>query len=207
MKKRIGLTLGALALVTTTALAVAGPGGGDCGGPGGGHGAMGSDGYAMHHGMMHGQGGSGMHHGMMREKGGAGMHGGRMGAHGKGAYGKGTMGPRMLQRLDWALELNGEQRDQVRSLLKQQQGEHQARREQMRALHRQLNELDPAASDYESKVQQLAEQQAQLMAKMWTQRGQLHAQIGALLSPEQQATWDEMHRQMGDHRGHHQDPS
>ncbi len=166
MKKKLGLTVGALVLVAGTTLALAGGKGYNCD----------------------------------REQGewGKQRHGGGYGDH---AGGKGSMmGPRMLQMLDWELELSDQQRDQIRELMKAHQDSMAGQRSHMQ-LHRAMRELDPASADYQQQVKELAEQQAAAISQRMVAHAQTYADIYAVLTPEQQQLFKAMRDKKAGKRG------
>lgn len=167
MKRKLGITLGALALASGLAYA-AGPGGWGCDGSG----------VGMGYGMGMGLGmGPGMHGGM-----GYGMQGG--------------MDPdRMVDRLDRRLSLTDEQEAQVFQLLQQQQAKHRSQHETLWQLLEQQRQLDPGSADYVARSAAMAKQRAALMEGFMAERAQLQADIHAVLTPEQQQQFRSLREQ------------
>ncbi|HEY5717633.1 MAG TPA: Spy/CpxP family protein refolding chaperone [Motiliproteus sp.] len=121
--------------------------------------------------------------------GGEGYGYGRMHGEGRGGH------ERMLGYMADELQLSGSQRDQIQSLLAQQGDP----REQMRTLREQMRSMDPTSPDYMEQVSALAKQQSQRMEAKLVQHAELQQQIYALLTPQQQQRWSELH---GGWRGH-----
>lgn len=62
-------------------------------------------------------------------------------------------------------------------------------------------DLDPGAADYQAQVEQLAEAKSERMKEAMLQRAQMHADIYAILTPEQREKFVEVKQQMRDKRG------
>ncbi|OMH38953.1 Spy/CpxP family protein refolding chaperone [Motiliproteus sp. MSK22-1] len=129
-------------------------------------------------------------------------NGGGWGKHHKsGGYdrhGKGSMmGAKMLNVLDWELELTAEQRDQIRSLMKDQQAQKGQMNSPKQNMRKSMMELDPGSADYQEQVKQLAQQQADQITQRMTERAETYAAIYAVLTPEQQQTFKELKGQWG----------
>ncbi|MCW8887102.1 MAG: Spy/CpxP family protein refolding chaperone [Motiliproteus sp.] len=127
----------------------------------------------------------------------------RMGS--KGRYSEhsqrgGMMGAKMLQKLDWALELSAEQRDQIRDIMKDRQAEMTGKRDQMMSLRQSMKNLDPNTADYQTQVNKLAQQQADAARERVLGHAETYAAIHGVLTPEQQAEFKELKEKWGDKR-------
>jgi Spy/CpxP family protein refolding chaperone len=182
---KIGITLAALVLGGGAVLALAGPGG-DCQGYGG---------------MGYGGGGWPMHSGGMYS---GGMYQGGMYQGIKGAGGPRQMQQWMLGRLDQQLALTDQQQQQIGDLITKHQQQMPANLAQMQQFRSQMHNLDPAAADYAEQVEILAKQQAALMSQRMVERANNHAELYALLTPEQQQSFRQLQQQRGERRGGHQ---
>ncbi len=163
MKKKVGLTIGALVLAGGAAIAIAAPGFGGCDGPGGW---------------------------------GKGWHGGKHDSHFQGAVG--MKGARLLQVLDWELELSDQQHDQIRSLLKERQQDMIDHRQQMQQLFLSMGQLDPTSSDYPQQVNKLAAQQGGAVTERISGYAQTYADIYGLLNAEQQRRFNSLKQKWGE---------
>lgn len=115
---------------------------------------------------------------------------------GKG-YGKRDpekMQQRMLKKLDKQLSLSDEQKQQIGELMAKNRSGMQKPKQSMKQFRSQMHELDPAASDYQAQVEVLAKQQADLISQKIVERANQHAEMFALLTPEQQQKYREMER-------------
>lgn len=117
---------------------------------------------------------------------------------GPGMGGRGGMDPEVrVDRLAARLDLNAEQREQVRAIIDKAQPETLALREKLNDNRQQLQTLARDGDARESEVRKLAEAQGKLMADMIVQRTKVHSAINAVLTPEQR----ERFQQMGPGRG------
>ncbi len=111
-----------------------------------------------------------------------------------------------LDKLGQQLGLTEAQRQQVDRLLSQHPQQMVDKQEQMQQFRSQMHRLDPAAADYQDQVAVLAKQKAELMSQQLMARARLHAEIYAILTPEQQQAFRQLEpqrrdRQRRDHQG------
>lgn len=85
------------------------------------------------------------------------------------------------------LELSVEQRDAIRDLMERERPQMQALREEQFTNRQRLIDTPTDAPDYDSVVQEIAEANGRLTAEQIRRRGQLRAEIHALLTPDQRA--------------------
>ncbi len=183
MKKRLGIGIAGLVLAVATVFAVAGPGSRGCDGFGG-----------------WGMAGEGM------SQGGIGHGGMHRGGPGYGPQDAQQMQQRMLQRLEQQLSLTEQQKQQVGPLMAEHWQKMATDRAQMEPFREQMQRLDPAAADYRAQVGVLAEQQSELMAQRMVERAGHHAELFALLTPDQQQALQQMEQQRGHRKGGHHRP-
>jgi len=107
-------------------------------------------------------------------------------------------GERMAEHLDRALDLTDAQKAQISALM----DAHQQARGERGAMRGAMMALDPGSPDYEAKVAELAKQQSQAMAQRMMEGAKVHAEIYAVLTPEQQTQYRALQERMGDRRGH-----
>lgn len=119
----------------------------------------------------------------------------------KHSGGKGMMSARMLEKLDWELELSGEQRDQIRSLMKDKYDAKGDQRQQMKDLRQSMKDLDPASPGYKSEVSKLADQQADAVRQRVLDHAGTYADIYGILTPEQQQEFKELKEKWSSARG------
>jgi len=112
--------------------------------------------------------------------------------------GRGSGPERMINYMGDELSLSDTQREQIRALM----GDRSDPRESMRALRESHRALDPASPDYLDQVAKLAQEQAQQMAARMVEHAKVHAEIYAILTPEQQQRFSAMRDQHGG-MGHH----
>ena len=113
------------------------------------------------------------------------------------------MQQRMLDRLDRRLELSDQQRQQVSELMADHWADKSGSRPERQALREAFSQLDPSAPDYTAQVEALAKQKADAMAQNMVKRAQHHAELFAILTPEQQQNYRELMQQRGEHQRHH----
>ncbi|MDX1465521.1 MAG: Spy/CpxP family protein refolding chaperone [Halomonas sp.] len=157
-----------------------------------GHGHQGGMGPSM---MGHGQQG-GMGPGMMGHGHQGGMGPGMMGHGHQGGMGPGMMGYGPMQ----GLELEPEQRREMRELMQQHRPAQFDRMGQMMDLRMALMEELHAEAPDPDEVQSLQRQLAELQGEMMAERVRLHNRLQDLLTDEQRQQW----RQGGLH--HHYQP-
>lgn len=83
------------------------------------------------------------------------------------------------------LNLSEAQREKIRGVLDQERGSRQQLGERRRELANAFDGLDPAARDYEKRLQGLSDQAAKLASDEFRARAQVRAKIQAQLTPAQ----------------------
>lgn len=114
----------------------------------------------------------------------AASHAAAMAAHGEAVP---PMARYVMRAMADRLELSAEQRDAIRDLMERERPHMQALREEQIANRQRL--LDTPTDDvaYDSVVQEVAEANGRLAAAGTRRRGQLRAEMSALLTPAQRA--------------------
>lgn len=178
MKTRLGVTIAALTLAGGAMFAVAAPGMGGCEGDG--------------------RGAAGKH---------GGMHGGMLGGMQGGMDAKGQHNPeKMLNRLEQTLSLSEQQRQQLGELMWDRAEQMPEQQALMQKLRTQMQRLNPAAADYQDQVAVLAKQRAEQMSQQMVEGARHHAEMYALLTPEQQQALRKMQQHRGGDQGRHPRP-
>ena len=102
---------------------------------------------------------------------------------------------RHMQRMADELNLNDEQRQQLKQIHSEAKGGKQAMRDAMRDIRESLHKLDPSASDYNAQVEKLAVEKGELVKRITVHRSQVRAQVHAILTPEQRELAKDMRKQ------------
>ena len=110
--------------------------------------------------------------------------------HGGGKHAGKPTAEMMQKRLDKMSEnlgLNADQQQQVQALFESKEGNREAQRAERKALHEQMRQLDPRASDYDAKLAEVANTKAALSRQRTVAKGEMRKQMAQILTPEQQA--------------------
>ncbi|MBU0484193.1 MAG: Spy/CpxP family protein refolding chaperone [Proteobacteria bacterium] len=99
---------------------------------------------------------------------------------------------RHLDRMTKILGLSDSQREEIEAIMTAHHEENAPLSESMAAVRSQLREQSHSAELDEVKVEELADQQAELMSQMIVSRARMQSQIFALLTPEQQRIAEEL---------------
>lgn len=114
-----------------------------------------------------------------------------------------------LNRMAKKLNLSDEQKTQMRALKQNRRNEIKPLRNEQRAIRKEIRQLDTNASDYQAKLADAANRQAEITRQMIIAKGNQRQQMATILTPEQLAKKKEMrakrkakyHKKM--HRKHH----
>jgi len=121
-------------------------------------------------------------------------------------YGHGEHHGRMMDRVMERLELTEEQRAEAEALMTERHDEMKADIDQMRKAREALAEAIHAAEFDETAIRDAAAVVATLEADLAVERGLANQEFRNILTPDQQAKLDEMHKMMrefgGDHGGY-----
>jgi Spy/CpxP family protein refolding chaperone len=113
------------------------------------------------------------------------------GPHGGGHH-RGPDPARMLDHMTAELDLSAGQREEIRAILESRREETRALHRQLRENHRELRNLDPSEPNYQTLANTLAQRRGELTSRMTLLRSQSHADIMKVLDEEQQAKLTEM---------------
>ena len=103
----------------------------------------------------------------------------------------------MLEHISRALNLTDAQKEQAKAIFESQRAAGEERHAKLEAIHKQLEELTAKGQFDETKVRELANQQAALMADEMVEHMRAHSQLYNLLTAEQKAKADEMMKAHG----------
>ena len=109
-----------------------------------------------------------------------------------GGYHRGPDPARMLDHMTAELDLSAGQREAIRETLESRREETRALHRQLRENHRELRNLDPNDPNYQTLMNTLAQRRGELTSRMTLLRGRTHADIMKVLDEEQQAKLTEM---------------
>ncbi len=109
-----------------------------------------------------------------------------------------------MNRIANKLGLSDEQKAQWSALRKNKRNTLKPLREERKSLRKQINQLDPKASNYDSQLAELANTQSELTRQVIMIKGDSRKQMAQFLSPDQIEKMKSMrkHRRGGFHRGH-----
>jgi Spy/CpxP family protein refolding chaperone len=125
--------------------------------------------------------------------------------HGFRGYGQGKgerrhgPGPEMVDHMAKELGLNADQTTQIKALFEGARAGEEARHAKLDELRTQLEAATANGQFDETKVREIANQQAQLMADQMVEHERMKAKAYSILTPEQRAKADEMHKRGGPH--------
>ncbi len=106
---------------------------------------------------------------------------------------------RMADRLD----MNDEQRQQLKQIHRQARPQMLELKDAMQDNREALRKLDPQSPQFDTQVAELAKQQGELVTQKIIQRNQLRAKVFAILTPEQREMAKKMKRNHSGKRGKH----
>ncbi|WP_348674985.1 Spy/CpxP family protein refolding chaperone [uncultured Abyssibacter sp.] len=89
------------------------------------------------------------------------------------------------------LDLTDEQKSQIDGIMEANRPQSQDLRERTRSLHDKMTALDPTASGYQTQVQGLANEAAELKREQVLHGSELRRQVAQVLTPEQRAEMKE----------------
>lgn len=119
-------------------------------------------------------------------------------------------GFRHMERMADKLNLNDEQRQQLKQIHRQARPHKLAIRDAMQDNREAMQKLDPAAANYSQQVEALADERAKLIKQMIIHKSEVRSSVYAVLTPEQRQLKKEMrknrHKSGSGHRGDHRGP-
>jgi periplasmic protein CpxP/Spy len=110
-------------------------------------------------------------------------------------------GPEMIEHIAIELKLNDAQKVQLKSMLEAGQAAMGPLHEKIEEVHKQLEAATADGRFDEAQVRALATQQAQLMAETIVEHERMKSKIFSILTPEQRAKAEELHKKMSAHFG------
>ena len=121
----------------------------------------------------------------------------------RGGHGRGPMpGPEMVDHMAKALGLNADQTTQIKAIFESVRPAEEARQAKLEELHKQLEAATANGQFDETKVREIANQQAQIAADRTVEHMRMKSKAFAILTPEQRAKAEEMHKSGGPYRRH-----
>ncbi len=117
--------------------------------------------------------------------------------------GMGPGGPEMMEHMARVLNLTDEQKAQIKAIHDAERAAVEPNEQKFGELHKQLEDATANGQFDEAKVRDLASQQAQLHVNMLVEHERAKSKIYNILTPEQRAKADELHKQMGGPGGPH----
>ena len=118
------------------------------------------------------------------------------GGHGKGGHAE------MLEHISQALSLTDAQKQQVKGIMESVEVTASGIHAKLEEVHKQLGAATANGQFDENQVRTLANQEAQLEADMKVEHFRAMSKVFAVLTPEQRAKAEQMHKQMGEHERH-----
>lgn len=102
-------------------------------------------------------------------------------------------GKNHVQYLAKKLDLTDEQKTAIEEIHRAHGGmDKKAKKQHRRELMRSFSELDPAAADYSERVAEIAREEAEKVEQVIIKRGEIHAKVYAVLTPEQREKFKTM---------------
>jgi len=123
------------------------------------------------------------------------------GFQGPGGHGKGGHGD-MVEHMSRALSLTDAQKQQVKAIVDSTESIASGIQAKLEEVHKQLGAATANGQFDETQVRNLANQEAQLQADMKVEHFRAMSKVFSILTPEQRAKAEEMHKQMGGRERH-----
>jgi periplasmic protein CpxP/Spy len=103
----------------------------------------------------------------------------------------------MMEHMSRVLNLTDAQKTQVKAIMDAERAATEPSRGKIEEIHKQIEATVMSGQFDEAQVRALAGQASQIMTDEMVEHVRAHAKIFALLTPEQRAKAQEMHKQMG----------
>ena len=116
--------------------------------------------------------------------------------HGRGEKRHGPGSPEMIEHMARILGLTEDQKTQIKALMDGVQASEEARHQKMEELHKQMEALTANGQFDETKVREVANQQAAIHAEQIVEHERLKSKVFSLLTPEQRVKAEAMHEGM-----------
>jgi Spy/CpxP family protein refolding chaperone len=116
------------------------------------------------------------------------------GKHGsKSGMDKSEFMQKRFERMSTKLGLSDTQKTQVQALMQNHRNVMKPLRDEKRAIRTEMMNLDPAAADYDAKVEDIANRESAIVRQITIARANKRKQMAGILTPEQQAAKKAMH--------------
>ncbi len=119
---------------------------------------------------------------------------------------RGPFGPGMVEHMAKALGLTSDQQTQIKTLIETAHTAAEPKHARLQELRKQLDEVTANGQFDEAKARAIANEQAQLMADQMVEHERMKSKIYGLLTAEQRAKADELHKRGGGPHGHRHGP-
>ena len=120
-------------------------------------------------------------------------------AHQRHAWGVDGLIDHHMAQLAWRLDLNDSQKQQVKALVAAEKPNIQGLVKQLATTHQQMVVATQKGQFDDAKVRSIANQEAQTIAELIVTKQQLQSKVYSLLTPTQQAKFDQMQQRHLDH--------
>jgi len=128
--------------------------------------------------------------------------------HGRYGQGKGEHrrghgpSPEMVDHMAKEVGLNADQTTKIKALFEAARTGGESQHAKLEELHKQLEAATANGQFDETKVREIANQQAQIMADRTVEHLRLKSKAYSILTPEQRTKADELHKRGGPYRKH-----
>lgn len=110
--------------------------------------------------------------------------------------------PEMVDHMAKEVGLNADQTTQIKALFEAARATEESQHAKLEELHKQLEAATANGQFDETKVREIASQQAQIMADQTVEHLRLKSKAYSILTPEQRTKADELHKRGGPYRRH-----
>jgi periplasmic protein CpxP/Spy len=114
-----------------------------------------------------------------------------------------TFGPEMFDHIARELNLTDSQKPQVKAIFESAHATFASLHQKMEDTDKQLETVTANGQFDETQVRTLANQKAQLMAEAIVEHERMKSKIFAILTPDQRAKAEELHKRHSNHFGFH----
>jgi Spy/CpxP family protein refolding chaperone len=114
-----------------------------------------------------------------------------------------TFGPELFDHIARELNLSDSQKPQVKAIFESAHATFASLHQKMEDTDKQLESVTANGQFDETQVRSLANQKAQLMAEAIVEHERMKSKIFAILTPDQRAKAEELHKRHNNHFGFH----
>lgn len=111
-------------------------------------------------------------------------------------------GPEMVDHMAKVLGLSTDQTTQIKAIFETARAGEESHHAKLAELHKQLEAATANGQFDETRVREIANQQAQIMADQMVEHMRMKSKAYTILTPEQRTKADEMHKGGGSYRKH-----